>query len=66
MPESYPESFFAPFSESYTTSGGKLLLSKPTSTWPGITPESTHVLEKVLQQNYEKFHVFWDPVGFHK
>lgn len=65
---SYPESFFTPFSESYTSSsGGQLVLSKPISTFPGITPESTHALEEALQKNYEKFHVFFDPAtGFHK
>lgn len=64
---SYPESFFTPFSNSCTNNGGKLILSKPTSTWPGITPESTRALEEVLQKNYEGYHVFSDPaIGFHK
>jgi hypothetical protein len=64
---SYPESFFTPYSASYAANSGQLVLSKPISTWPGITPESTRALEGALRKNYEKYHVFFNAdIGFHK
>ncbi|KAJ3812831.1 hypothetical protein F5876DRAFT_36511 [Lentinula aff. lateritia] len=34
--------------------------------WPGSTPESTAILRQLLQENHEKWHIFFNNIGFHK
>jgi hypothetical protein len=36
------------------------------TTWPGISPEATAVLRRVLKDNHERFHIFFNEKGFHK
>lgn len=33
---------------------------------PGITPETVETLKKVLKDNYEHWHIFFNDRGFHK
>lgn len=45
--------------------------SSPQSTlipiyWPGINLESTATLREILKDNHERWHCFWNNMGFHK
>ncbi|KAJ3871078.1 hypothetical protein F5051DRAFT_423659 [Lentinula edodes] len=33
--------------------------------WPGSTPDSTAILRQLLQENHEKWHIFFNNIGFH-
>ncbi|KAJ4501012.1 hypothetical protein C8R41DRAFT_280802 [Lentinula lateritia] len=33
--------------------------------WPGNTPDSTAILRQLLQENHEKWHIFFNNIGFH-
>ncbi|KAJ3784471.1 hypothetical protein GGU10DRAFT_357737 [Lentinula aff. detonsa] len=33
--------------------------------WPGRTPESTVALRELLQENHERWHIFFNDIGFH-
>ncbi|KAF8162750.1 hypothetical protein B0H34DRAFT_293036 [Crassisporium funariophilum] len=34
-------------------------------TWPGVSPTSTSKLQSILIDNHKKWHIFFDPRGFH-
>jgi len=34
--------------------------------WPGTTNDSAEALKTVLKDNHERWHIFFDPRGFHK
>lgn len=36
------------------------------SLWAGVTPDSTKTLQRVLQDNHNKWHVYFNEEGFHK
>jgi len=40
-------------------------LSAP-ARWSGITPQTVEVLRKVLKDNHERWHIFFNDRGFHK
>lgn len=40
-------------------------LSSP-ARWPGVTPQTLQVLKKVLKDNHEKWHIYFNDHGYHK
>lgn len=34
--------------------------------WSGITPKTVEVLKRVLKDNHERWHIFFNDRGFHK
>lgn len=34
--------------------------------WPGITPNSVKVLKKVLKDNHQRWHIFFNDLGYEK
>jgi len=34
--------------------------------WPGVSPASTAMLQKILGDNHKRWHVFFNLQGFHK
>jgi len=34
--------------------------------WPGVSPTSTAALQRVLKDNHQKWHIFFNDKGFHK
>ena len=64
-PSSNMSSDRSTFDSLFPTPAGPPVLAAP-ARWPGITPKSVEVLKKVLKDNHERWHIFFNDKGHHK